>query len=169
MSQTVKAGWLKDSQGNKFAPKTLSSQVRTDDGRTIEDKFNAELTELENALAEKAEKEHDHAIADVTDLQTSLDLKVPTSRKINNKALSDDITLTASDVGADPAGSAASALSDAKLYADDLLKNAPDSEHDHNDLYYTKEEIDSMELITVADIDNICGATITYASTEVVF
>lgn len=29
---TVKAGWLKDSQGNKFAPKTLISQVINEDG-----------------------------------------------------------------------------------------------------------------------------------------
>ena len=32
---------------------------------------------------------------------------MPTSRTVNGKALSADITLTAADVGADPAGSAA--------------------------------------------------------------
>jgi hypothetical protein len=36
--------------------------------------------------------------------------------------------------------------------------------------YYTKEEIDSCELITVNDIDTICGGSIQYASiNEVTF
>jgi hypothetical protein len=42
-----------------------------------------------------------------------LGTKVPTTRKINDKELSTDISLTASDVGADPAGSAATAKSEA--------------------------------------------------------
>lgn len=29
-----------------------------------------------------------------------------------------------------------------------------------NDIYYTKNEIDSMEFITVNDIDEICGQTL---------
>lgn len=36
------------------------------------------------------------------------------------------------------------------------------------DGYYTKTEIDSLELITIADIDTICGASIVAAS-EVTF
>lgn len=39
-------------------------------------------------------------ISDVTGLQTALDDKVPTTRTVNGKALSSDIALTASDVGA---------------------------------------------------------------------
>ena len=42
---------------------------------------------------------HTHQISDVTNLQSSLDAKVPTSRTINGKALTDNITLTAADVG----------------------------------------------------------------------
>ena len=45
---------------------------------------------------------------------------VPTTRTINKKALSADITLTAADVNADAAGSATSALNSAKSYADGL-------------------------------------------------
>ena len=37
MSSTVKIGWLKDSNGEKFAPKTLVSQVQTKDGKSMED------------------------------------------------------------------------------------------------------------------------------------
>ena len=50
MSTTVKAGWLKDSQGNKFAPKTLSSQVTTNDGILLEDKIYADLGTLETSV-----------------------------------------------------------------------------------------------------------------------
>lgn len=42
------------------------------------------------------------------------------------------------------------------------VKYLPDNTQDDN--YYTKEEIDAMELITVADIDEICGSSIVAAS-----
>lgn len=67
------------------------------------DLANTANTAAVNAQAtadSKANATHSHAIAEVTDLQSSLDAKVPTSRTINGKALSSDITLTASDVGA---------------------------------------------------------------------
>ena len=168
MSTTVKAGWLKDSQGNKFAPKTLSSQVVTNDGQTLEDKLNLDITELSGSVASKAEKEHTHAIEEVTGLSVELETKVPTTRTVNGKVLSEDITLSASDVGADPAGSAESALSEMKTYADNLLSGSAGAEHDHNTLYYTKEEIDNFEFVTAEDIDTICGASIQIAS-EVMF
>ena len=41
-------------------------------------------------------------IANVTNLQTTLDAKVPTTRTVNGKALSSNISLSASDVGASP-------------------------------------------------------------------
>lgn len=43
---------------------------------------------------------------------------VPTSRTVNGKALSANITLTAGDVGADASGAASSALTEAKSYID---------------------------------------------------
>lgn len=45
---------------------------------------------------------------------------VPTTRTVNGKALSSDITLTAADVNADAEGSADAALTSAKEYADGL-------------------------------------------------
>ena len=45
---------------------------------------------------------------------------VPTTRTINGKALSNNVTLTAADVNADAKGSATSALNSAKSYADGL-------------------------------------------------
>lgn len=48
---------------------------------------------------------------------------VPTTRTVNGKPLSGNVSLAASDVGADPTGSSASALTDAKAYADSLVGN----------------------------------------------
>ena len=53
---------------------------------------------------------HTHAQGDVTGLAAVLDGKVPSARKVNNKALSSDVTLSAGDVGADPAGTASAAV-----------------------------------------------------------
>ncbi len=55
--------------------------------------------------------------------QASLDAKVPTSRTVNGKALSANITLSASDVGADASGAADTALSNAKSYTDTKIAN----------------------------------------------
>ena len=64
MSTTVKAGWLKDNQGNKFAPKTMSSQVVRDDGTLLEDKINIDIAELKEytntELAKKSDSDHSH-------------------------------------------------------------------------------------------------------------
>lgn len=57
-------------------------------------------------------------------IKSALDGKVPTTRTVNNKPLSENITLTASDVGADPSGSASSALESAKTYANEKLNEA---------------------------------------------
>lgn len=48
---------------------------------------------------------------------------VPTSRTVNGKLLSSNITLSASDVGADTTGSASAALASAKSYTDTLIGN----------------------------------------------
>lgn len=48
--------------------------------------------------------------------------RVPTSRTVNGKALSANITLSASDVGADASGAAATALANAKTYADGKIE-----------------------------------------------
>lgn len=82
--------------------------------------INAAFDEVNEAIAGKANSSHTHTIANVTNLQSSLDEKVPTSRTVNGKALSTNISLTASDVG------------------------AASSSHSHNDVYYTETEVDSL-------------------------
>lgn len=236
MSTIVKTGWLNDKNGDKFAPKTLTSQVQTSDGTLFEDKLQTDLdttlataqaytdtktaelastTEITNSISAhntsadahddirdlitglttrlntladsddttldqmseiveyiksnkslidsittnkvnvsdiinnlttnvtnkplsaaqgvaikslidslqtavdgKANSAHTHAISDITNLQTTLDAKVPDSRTINGMALSNNITLSASDIGADASGSADEALVSAKEYTD---------------------------------------------------
>lgn len=86
-------------------------------GDLIDDNQDA-IEALEKVAAGKANETHTHAISDVTNLQTTLDAKVPTSRTINGNVLSSDITLSASDVGADASGSANTALTNAKAYTD---------------------------------------------------
>lgn len=45
-----------------------------------------------------------------------------------------------------------------------------DKDHNHDDVYVSKVDIENLELITVNDIDTICGATIQVASSgEVTF
>ena len=70
----------------------------TDNVNDLDFVINKEV--IDTDLNGKADKEHSHTIADVTNLQSSLDAKVPTSRTINGKALSSNITLSASDVSA---------------------------------------------------------------------
>lgn len=57
-------------------------------------------------------------------VNSALSGKVPTTRTVNGKALSANISLTYSDVGADQSGAANSALSTAKSYSDANLATA---------------------------------------------
>lgn len=79
------------------------------------------IDSLQTVVDGKANSEHTHAISDVIDLQTTLDEKVPTTRTINGKVLNTNITLSASDVGADTSGSASSALASAQTYTDNAV------------------------------------------------
>lgn len=74
---------------------------------------------LDKAIGGKADKDHEHITDDITDLGTKLAAKVPTTRTVNGKALSSDISLTYSDVGASQSG------------------------HDHDGRYYTETEVNS--------------------------
>ena len=50
MSITVKTGWLHDENGDKFAPKTLISQVQTSDGMPLEEKIQNSLMNTEDKI-----------------------------------------------------------------------------------------------------------------------
>ena len=76
----------------------------------------AELNKMDGVTATTAELNYVDGVT--SNIQTQLNAKVPTSRTVNGKALSANITLSASDVGADASGSASSALTSAKSYTD---------------------------------------------------
>ena len=77
-------------------------------------------------LAGKAPTVHTHAQADVTGLVSALAALVPTSRTVNNKALTANISLTATDVGAAAADHAHSVavFTDVVQVMKDWLKSA---------------------------------------------
>lgn len=77
---------------------------------------------LTSGLAEKANTEHTHAIADVTNLQSTLNGKVPTTRTINGTALTGNITLDGGDllVGGTAASAASTIAAAIKNLEDDI-------------------------------------------------
>lgn len=90
-------------------------------------KSGTDITVDANGNVSVNDDSHSHIISNVDGLQDALNAKVPTSRKVNGKALSSDITLSAGDVGADASGSAADALTSAKAYTDTAVANLVDS------------------------------------------
>ena len=58
----------------------------------------ATKTELTSGLAGKANTVHTHVISDVTDLQSALDAKVPTTRTVNGKELSANVVIGGGDI-----------------------------------------------------------------------
>lgn len=52
MPTTVKTGWLQDKNGDKFAPKTLTSQVQTSDGVLLEDKIQADIDRVADKIVQ---------------------------------------------------------------------------------------------------------------------
>lgn len=63
MSTKVKTGWLHDKNGDKFAPKTLTSQVQTSDGTLLEDKIQADLDIAKSEILENVSIDVDDALS----------------------------------------------------------------------------------------------------------
>lgn len=84
----------------------------------------ATKTELTSGLAGKANTEHKHEIADVTNLQSALDAKVPTTRTVNGKALSANVVIGGGDIVVGGEGDYAE---DTVQEAIDALKTAVDA------------------------------------------
>lgn len=89
---------------------------------------------------------------------THLSGDVPITRKINNKTLNADITLTASDIGADSSGSADAALESAKNYTDtkitNLVNGAPTTLDTLKEIADAMEENDSVVTALESSISN---------------
>ena len=279
MSEIINMGWLTDNNGNKFAPKTLITQVQTVDGTLLDNKLESDMNLLRDELKAyaddvasgqvSADHNHDDKYYTEAELDAKFDevdesisgitsgsitvAKAEQATNADKATLADNATRATIADTATTAGSATKATQDAsgnvivdiyetksdalakleqaKSYADtaatnvknDLLNGAgeaydtlqelgllidenhdaidaletiatnkadkdhthddryyteseietklsakSDTTHTHNDIYYTKSEFDSLELITVEDIDIICGGSIQMAS-EVMF
>lgn len=125
-----------DENGLEYVLDKLSTEFdkKSNTGHTHDDRYYTE-SEVDSKLADKADSDHTHTIDSSLSststnpvqnkvVNSALSGKVPTTRTVNGKALSSNITLSASDVGADSAGSASSALASAKTYADSAASSA---------------------------------------------
>lgn len=207
----------------------------------------AELNKMDGVIVSTSEINQLDGVT--SNIQVQLDEKIPTTRTVNGKALSANITLSASDVGAEPSGTISTHNTNTSAHNDirdlitglttrlNTLADSDDTTLDQmseivayiksnkeliesittskvnvadiiNNLttnvsnkplsaaqgvvlkglidalqasingkvdtsvlanYYSKTEFDNLELITVEDIDAICGATIQIATLGVTF
>lgn len=84
-------------------------------------------TEAVDSIMELAEAMKDNADA-IEALEGIAATKVPTTTKVNGKALSSDITLSASDVGADASGSASAVQTNLDNHIADAVKHITSTE-----------------------------------------
>lgn len=100
---------------------------------------------LTSGLAGKANTEHTHEIADVTDLQSTLDTKVPTTRTVNRKALSANVVIGGGDIVVGGEGDYAE---DTVQEAIDALKTAVEGKVDTNTTYTFANGTDGSFTVT---------------------
>lgn len=113
---------------------------------------------------------HAHVISNIDGLQDSLDEKVPMTRTVNGKALSSDIILSSSDVGADASGSANTALANAKSYTNSAIttetnraKSVEDTKVDSVKIgttEYKSGTVVTLPVYTIDEADTTFGADI---------
>lgn len=80
---------------------------------------------------------HEHTLNEITDYTIDAELSSTSANPVENKIIKTEIDRI-----------------------NNVIDTKADSTHDHNDVYYTKSEIDSLELITTDEIDSICEGTI---------
>lgn len=125
MSTTVKTGWLKNNNGEKFAPKTLTSQVQTSDGILLEDKIQADLDIMKEDILNNVSIDIDDA------------LSPDSTNPVQNKVIDSEFE----------------AVSTAMNALDSAIDNKADKVHNHDDIYYTEAEVDTA-LAGKADKDH---------------
>lgn len=130
---------------------------------------NTALTEAKtytDTVAEgKANTSHTHTIANITNLQSSLDAKQATITGGAATITSSNLTTNRALISNDSGKVAVSAVTSTELGylggVTSAIQTQLDSKAASSALssYYTKTEIDNMEFITVSDIDTICAST----------
>ena len=132
---------------------------------------------ISNGVITVRDNGHSHTINNITNLKQTLDQKVSTSRTINGIPLKTDITLKASDVGADASGSADTALANAKEYTDTeiakLVGQAPEALNSVWELAAAMEDnqdaVDALNTAIGTKVDKVSGkglSTNDYTTTE---
>lgn len=96
---------------------------------------------LDNIKEKYSQIGHKHTISDLTDYVVDTELSSTSTNPVQNKVLDSEFD----------------AVSNAMNALEFAIDGKADAAHNHNDIYYTKLEIDSYELITVDDVDTICG------------
>lgn len=113
---TLKIYKLTQEQYNE---KLASGNINKDALYLTPEEINYTMAEIDEMMAGKSNTDHTHSIDSIDNLQSVLNSKVPINRTINGKSLSNNINLSASDVG------------------------AASTSHNHNNEYYTEVEIDN--------------------------
>ena len=169
MSTTVKTGWLNDKNGDKFAPKTLISQVQTSDGILIEDKIQTDLDTVKQEILDEIGDIDLSTYETKTDAQTKLD----EAKSYTDTAISGLATETYVDetIAAQIGGKADSDLSNvdknafkAKAEESGIGFSGGVPEHTHTVSDIT--DIDDLILITVDEIDAICATSVLIPNAE---
>lgn len=145
---------IRVAQGAKDALKALINKLGGEATNELIDSYAALVDEIDLSTS------HDHEISGVKNLQTKLDEKVNTSDVVNN--------LTSADTTKPLSANQGTVLKDLvdKLRIDVDGKAADEHGHQISEItnlqdtlnqFYTKIEIDNFELVTVDNIDAICG------------
>lgn len=152
MATTINVGWLNDYNGDKFAPKTLSSQVMNSDGSLFEesiktyvdetiDGVNTSINNIINGTTKVKEAIHAENAdtsnhADSSDMATNAEM-ANSSTKATQDASGNIITSTY-----ETKTDAQSKLEEAMEYTDSAVSGKANTVHSHHDLYYTESEVD---------------------------
>lgn len=155
MSTEIKTGWLKDKQGNKFAPKTLTSQVQTSDGTLLEDKIQDDLNAAKAALQVDIDKKIDTDTV-VDQYETKADAE---SKFDDAKAYADDAAAAVKNDLLNGAGEAYDTLKELGDLIDDhtdaleALEKVATNKADKSVVEAISETVDSFTAITTEEID----------------
>ena len=115
MSVPIKTGWLNDKNGDKFAPKTLTSQIQTSDGILLEDKIKTDLETAKTEILDSVEK-----------ITVDSELSSTSTNPVQNKVLDAKFN----------------AVSEAMNALETVIDGKSDANHNHNETYYTESEVD---------------------------
>ena len=141
MSTTIKTGWLNDKEGNKFAPKTLTSQVQTSDGTLLEDKIQADLDATKTEILENVAF---GGVAITIDSELSSTSTNPVQNKIINAELVKKLDATTADSNYETKTNSQAKLDEAKSHTQDCISTHDTSTSAHSDI---REKLQGTELV----------------------